>query len=84
MKYRNPHRRQRLRVSVNGRFFREGRLARTGYEESRLFLADVVLKQGLNEIRLEFSRWSPGESDPRPLAVIVEELVVLPASRPTG
>jgi len=84
LKYRNPHRRQRLRLSVNGREYWHGELVCTGYNKSRLLLADVVLHQGLNEICLEFSQWSHSATDPRPLAVIVEEFVILPTSQASG
>ncbi len=84
LSYRNPHRGQRLRVRVNGTTCCEKKLACTGYEKGRLLVADLPLEEGVNEIRLEFSRWSRGGKDPRPLAVIVEEFDIIPAAPARG
>ncbi len=82
LKYRNPHPEQRIKVTCDGREVFSGSLPCSGYEEARLLIADVVLRAGKNEIRLEFTRWNRDGVDPRPLAIMVEQFHLAPANRP--
>jgi len=74
LKYRNPHPRQTVRVCCNRRPCHEETLSICSYDTPGLLIAGMELDSGPNEIRLEFSRWAQDARDPRPLALIVEEL----------
>jgi glycosyltransferase involved in cell wall biosynthesis len=79
LKYRNPHPEQQIKVSCNSEVAFDGPLLCTGYEDARLLIADVRLRAGKNELRLEFTRWNQHGVDPRPLAIIVEQFHLAPA-----
>ena len=77
LKYRNPHSGQHMAIRCGEVLVLERSLPTTGYSESRMLMADLSLRKGLNEIQLEFSQWNREELDPRPLALIVETVEFL-------
>jgi glycosyltransferase involved in cell wall biosynthesis len=74
--YRNPYEGQRVEIRCNGPVIGELDLPNTGYDASRMFTVEAELVQGVNSLRFEFSRYRIEAHHPRPLALIVMEILV--------
>jgi hypothetical protein len=74
--YRNPYQGQRLRFHCNGTDCGTFDLPYTGFSKGRMLVANVPLEKGSNFLRIGFSQWD--REDPRPLAMIVTDIVVEP------
>jgi hypothetical protein len=81
--YRNPYDGQRVEIRCNGPVVAELDLPNTGYDAGRMFTVEAELVQGVNSLRFEFSRYRDERHHPRPLALIIMEILVETVD-PTG
>ncbi|MCX6584954.1 MAG: glycosyltransferase [Acidobacteria bacterium] len=78
LRYRNMHPGQMIGVTVNGVAVGSYPLIATGLKEGRMLCLPVKLREGDNEVEMEFTRWDDTSNGGRPLAAAITELSFLP------
>ncbi len=82
IKYRSVHQGQRVRLDVNGSPVGDYTLQETGFKKDRWLVCTAMLRRGLNELDLHFTRWYAPHENTRPLALIVTQTFHVPNARP--
>ena len=78
--YRNVQAGQRVELRCNGAECGAFDLPLTGFDKSRVLVANVELEPGSNMLQLRFRAWETANEESRPLAIVVTEVLVEPVA----